>query len=84
MIIICFILYIIYINIGCIFNFCCNKFRRDENSNYDNSFSRSSNEGYQRPGFSNEGYQRPGMNIEMASMKLGFSDKIKYTNLSDN
>ena len=62
----------------------CSKFGNNQRDNYNNNYNRNYNEGYQRPGFSNEGYQRPGMNIEMPSMKLGFSDKIKYTNLSDN
>ena len=53
-----------------------NKYTNSQMSNYNNK------NGYSR-NVSNEGYQRPGMNIEMPSMKLGFSDKIKYTNLSN-
>ena len=53
-----------------------NKYTNSQMSNYNNK------NGYSR-NVSNEGYQRPGMNIEMPSMKLGFSDKIKYSNLSD-
>ena len=52
-----------------------NKYQNSQSYNYNNN-------GYSRS-VSNEGYQRPGMNIEMPSMKLGFSDKIKYTNLSN-
>ena len=76
-----FILIVIFSYIGFeilkkLFIFIYNKYTSSQSYNYNN------NNGYSRS-VSNEGYQRPGMNIEMPSMKLGFSDKIKYTNLSD-
>ena len=84
LLVLCIILYICYNYLGEFVMNICSKFGNKQRDNYNSSYNRNYNEGYQRPGFSNEGYQRPGMNIEMPSMKLGFSDKIKYTNLSDN